>query len=286
MASRSHRNVRVALFVAIMVIGTLAVPAQAAEQCAYDPITGELVCHDDGGGGGSGGSSTWTSWTVVGPCGGGGVIGGALIDIRTSWLRAARYLIEDGEVVDTQSVCFALSDGEQAAWAAVASAVQALPDAEWESNPDSAISTGLTGLETWLWSSHPSQIGPITATWTEPVTGLVFGIEGRGWTETLTWLTGEADYEAFAETWDAALGMGGSPDLPAAIHIYNTTSTAAGYPIGYPVELEQLWVGEFRIAVPSPGGGVWTTWGRFTSTLTETISDNYEVVEVRSELTG
>ena len=99
-------------------------------------------------------------------------------------------------------------------------------------------------METWLWSSHHGQIGPVTATWTEPVTGLLFGIESRGWTETLTWLTGDAKYDAFAETSDAALGMGGSPDHPAATHIYNTTSSAAGYPIGYPVELGRLSVGQ------------------------------------------
>lgn len=286
MASRSHRSIRVKALLAVLLIGLPATPAHAAEQCWYNPIIGELVCNDVGGGGGSVGSSYWTSWTVVGPCGGGGVVGGGLVDIRTGWINAARYRIENGVAVETQYVCFALSDGEAAAWAAVASAVQALPDARWESNPDSNISKGLTGLETWLWSSHPSQVGPITATWTEPITGLVFGVEGRGWTELLTWLTGDAEYEAFAAEWDLAPGMGGTPDLPAATHIYNTSSAANGHPLGYPVALEQLWVGEFRIVIPSPGGGVWTSWGRFTSTLTEIVTDNYEVVEVRSKLTG
>ncbi len=285
MARRSHRSSWVTALVAVLVVRMLAMPAQAAEDCWYDPVSGELVCADGGGGGGSVGGSTWSSWTIVGPCGGGGAVGGGMIDIHTGWISAARYRIENGVVVENQFVCFALSDGEDEAWVALVSAIHALPDARWESNPDSAISEGLTGLETWLWSSHPSQVGPITATWTEPITGLVFGIEGRGWTETLTWHTGDAEYEAFAAAWDLALGMGGTPDLPAATHIYNTTSTAAGYPIGYPVALEQLWVGEYRMAVPSPGGGVWTSWGRFTSTLTETVTDTYEVVEVRSKLT-
>jgi hypothetical protein len=286
MASRSHRNIRLKALVAVLLIGLLTVPVQAAENCWYDPISGELVCNDGGGGGGSVGTSYWTSWTIVGPCGGAGVVGGTLVDIHTGSITAARYRIEDGVAVETQFVCFSLSDGEEAAWTAVTSAVQALPDARWESNPDPAVSKGLTGLETWLWSSNPSQVGPITATWTEPITGLVFGVEGRGWTESLTWLTGDSEYEAFAGEWDLAPGMGGSPDFPAATHIYNTTSAAAGHPLGYSVALEQLWVGEYRISVPSVGGGVWTSWGRFTSTLTETVTDIYEVVEVRSKLTG
>lgn len=39
------------------------------------------------------------------------------------------------------------------------------------------------------------------------------------------------------------------------------------------------------MAVPI-AGGAWTAWARFASTLTEAVTDSYEVVEVRSKLTG
>jgi hypothetical protein len=49
------------------------------------------------------------------------------------------------------------------------------------------------------------------------------------------------------------------------------------------VSLDLLWVGEYQVAVV---GGVWTDWTRFASTLNETVTDSYEVVEVRSVLSG
>ena len=96
-------------------------------------------------------------------------------------------------------------------------------------------------------------------------------------------LASDDRYEAFAARWDEAPGVGGTPSAPAARHVYNTTSTAAGYTSGYPVGIDLLWVGEYQITVI---GGVWTDWARFASTLTETISDTYEVFEVRSRLSG
>jgi hypothetical protein len=74
-----------------------------------------------------------------------------------------------------------------------------------------------------------------------------------------------------------------TPGKPAARHVYNTTSTAAGYSTGYPVSLDLLWVGEYQVRVIN---GVWTGWIRFASTLSETVPDTYEVVEVRSRLSG
>ncbi|MFP4555005.1 MAG: hypothetical protein ACLFRT_14250, partial [Actinomycetota bacterium] len=78
----------------------------------------------------------------------------------------------------------------------MASAVRALPDPSWESDPDGDVGLGLTGLETWLWYSNPTQVGPIEAIWVEPVTGIEFGVRGRGWTESISWNTGEATYKA------------------------------------------------------------------------------------------
>ena len=77
--------------------------------------------------------------------------------------------------------------------------------------------------------------------------------------------------------------MGGSEDDPAATHLYNTTSAAAGYSNGYPVSVELYWVGEYQVRVIA---GVWTGWARFASTLAEVYPNSYEVVEVRSKLSG
>jgi hypothetical protein len=286
MGDGNLRGAGAGLIAFALVLGSVipAAPARAADECYYDPVTGRLVCEDEGGGGGSGATSDyWTSWRIIGDCGGGSGVGGVLIDIFTGLVLAIRDHIVDGETVETQSTCIDLDDAEEAIWEAVASAIAALPDPRWEANPDGTLSKGLTGLDTWLWYSNPSQVGPIDATWTDPVTGIVFGVRGRGWTESITWDTGEGLYDVFAPTWDNAPGMGGSEVAPAAVHLYNTTSTAAGHPEGYPVNLELFWVGEYQVRVLA---GVWTDWARFSSTLTEAFPDTYEVVEVRSKLSG
>ncbi len=285
MGSRESRTRRlaVALVAAAALVATPAVPAGADHECYYDPDLG-LVCEDHGGGGGGGSSTSyWTSWQIAGECGGGGVGSGGLIDFRNGLALALRDHIVDGEVVETQMQCIDLGEAASAVWEELVAAIGALPDPRWESDPNMSVSAGLTGLETWLWYSNPSQVGPIDAIWIEPVTGIEFGVRGRGWTESITWNTGEVTYEVFAAAWDEAPAMGGSPDSPAARHIYNTSSTAAGYTSGYPVSLDLYWVGEYQVRVVD---GVWTSWTRFASTLTETVLDTYEVVEVRSRLSG
>lgn len=282
MGSREHRSNWIApLILVASLVAVPAAPAAADHECYLDPDLG-LVCEDHGGGGGSS-TSYWTSWQIVGECGGGGVIGSGIVDLRSGQLLALRNHIVDGEIVETQTQCIDLDGSETLIWEAIVSAVRALPDPAWESDPDGALSLGLTGLETWLWYSNPTQVGPIEAIWVEPVTGIEFGVRGRGWTESIGWDTGEATYQVFAARWDEAPAMGGSLEDPAARHVYNTTSTAAGYNSGYPVSLDLLWVGEYQVTVI---GGVWTDWARFASTLNETISDTYEVVEVRSRLSG
>ncbi|MDF1598017.1 MAG: hypothetical protein P1T08_18240 [Acidimicrobiia bacterium] len=149
-------------------------------------------------------------------------------------------------------------------WNRLLSAATGLPDPAWEANPDGHFSKGLTGLDTWLWYSNPSQVGPIDATWTDPFTRFVFGVRGRGWTESIAWDTGEARYDAFAPTWDEAPGMGSAPDAPAATHLYDVTSVDAGFGDGYPVSVELFWVGEYQISLVA---GVWSDWARFSSTL-------------------
>jgi hypothetical protein len=285
MGPGEHRRSRLAaLVLATLLVAVPATTAAGDHECYFDPGIG-LVCEDHGGSGGGGGSSTsyWTSWQLVAACGGGGVIGGGLIDLTSGQVLALRDHIVDGAVVETQTECIDLDGSETLIWETVATAVRALPDPGWESDPDGLTSPGLTGLETWLWYSNPSQVGPIEAVWVEPVTGIEFGVRGRGWTESITWNTGEATYEAFAPTWDEAPFIGGSPEMPAASHLYNTSSSAAGHEAGYPVGLDLLWVGEYQVTVI---GGVWTDWARFTSTLGESASDTYQVVEVRSVLSG
>lgn len=273
----------VGLLVAVVVAVVPATPAAGEHECYFDPEVG-LVCEDHGGDGGGGSSTSyWTSWQIVGACGGAGSGGGAIIDLSTGQVLAFRDHVVDGEVVETQTQCIDLDGSETLIWEAVASAVRALPDPRWESDPDGSASLGLTGIETWLWYSNPTRVGPIEAIWVEPVTGIAFGVRGRGWTESISWDTGEAIYDVFAARWDGAPGMGGALESPAARHVYNTTSTAAGYETGYPVSLDLLWVGEYQVTVV---GGVWTDWARFASTLAETVSDTYEVVEVRSRLSG
>lgn len=270
--------ITVALAVA-MVVG--ATPASAAEDCYYDPGRGSLVCDD--GGGAEPTTDYWTSWRIIGPCGGAASIGGVLIDITTGLILAFRDHVVDGEVIESQMTCIDLDDAATEIWNEVASAAANLPDPNWEANPDGHLSKGLTGLETWLWYSNPSHVGPIDATWTHPLTGLVFGVRGRGWTESIAWDTGEGSYDVFAPEWEDAPGVGGAPDTPAATHLYDVTSTDAGHLTGYPVSVELYWVGEYRISLFA---GVWTDWARFGSTLTEVFPDTYEVVEVRSSLSG
>lgn len=289
MARRADRHRQLILCLLAVGVLSVATPASAAEgDCYYDPVERTWVCDDGGDGDGGGGSTTsyWTSWTLVGPCGGGGGVGGGLVGIRTGLLMAVRYHYVNGEVVETQTVCIDLDGAETDAWEAINSAAVALPDPGWESNPDSTISKGLTGLETWIWSSHGTQVGPITATWAEPVTGIVFAVEGRGWTETISWDTGDAAYDVFASTFFDAVGLGGTPAEPPVTHLYETTSLDAGFSTGYPVSVDLLWVGEYRVGVDTGGGTVWTDWARVASTLAENFPATYDVVEVRSQLKG
>ena len=290
MARRTNRRGQLILVLVVLAgLAAIAQPASAApDNCWYDPTERTWVCEDGGGGPGDEdpGTDYWTEWTLVGPCGGGGGVGGGLVDIRTGLLMAMRYHYVDGEVTETQSVCLDLDGAETDAWDEIASAAEALPDPGWESNPDSRVSKGLTGLETWIWSSHETQVGPIAATWAEPVTGIVFAVEGRGWTETITWDTGDGTYDAFAPTYFDADVLGGTPDDPPITHLYDTTSVDAGFGAGYPVALNLLWVGEYRVGIDVGGGTVWTEWARVLSTFAETFPASYDVVEVRSELAG
>lgn len=265
--------------VAVMTVG--AAPAGAAGECYYESGDG-LVCHSGGGGGDPDPVGHWTPWQMTDICLVAAPVGDVLSVLVTDLILARRNYVVDGVRVDSESTCIDLDDAEPEIWEAVAAAVAGLPDPEWEASPDGDLSKGLTGLDTWLWYSGPSQVGPIDAVWTHPLTGLVFGVRGRGWTESIVWETGEDRHRVSAPAWEDAPGMGGTPDAPAATHLYNVSSAHAGHQTGYPVEVELHWVGEYQV---NPISDVWTGWTRFDSTLTETFPATYEVVEVRSFLT-
>jgi len=102
------------IIVTLVVVALPAVPASSSHECYFDPDLG-LVCEDHSGGGGGGSSTSfWTSWQIVSECGGGGVIGGGLIDISTGLAFALCDHIVDGEVIETQTQSIDLNEAENA----------------------------------------------------------------------------------------------------------------------------------------------------------------------------
>ena len=90
----------------------------------------------------------------------------------------------------------------------------------------------------------------------------------------------------FSASYAEADGAGGTPEEPPVTHLYETTSADAGFSDGYPVSVDLLWVGEYRVGVTVAGGTIWTDWALVASTLEEVFPAAYEVVEVRSDLVG
>lgn len=77
----------------------------------------------------------------------------------TGLVVALRDHIVDGEVVETQTECIDLEEGEDEIWDELASAIGALGGSALGVEPVHRPDNGLTGLETWLWYSDPSQVG-------------------------------------------------------------------------------------------------------------------------------
>ena len=270
------------LIAAVLTVLTIALTASPVlaehESCFFDPDLNALVCPGhDGGEPGEPGDDLgyyYTEWDFLGAC-----------THLVEWLHFQRYKIYTDGVTpaELEDVCILPDPGSEGAWRAVAHAIAALADPVWSANPNGTTSSGLTGLETWLWYPNPTRVGPIRVIWTDPVTGITSAVEGRGWVGTLTWGVGEGEYAVSVGSFDAGASIGGTEAHPAAIHVYDTTSTAAGFGQGYPVSVTLLWVGETRIRPP---GAPWFSWGPIGNTLTETATDLYEVVEVRSFLSG
>lgn len=276
-----HRLIALAIALTVPLLG-LAAPAEAKhKECRYDPERGALICPGHSGGGDTSPRPPitqpryyYTAWQFLGPC-----------SWVEEWLHFRRYKIyTDGTTPsELEDVCIIPDEGGETAWAAVADAVADLTDPAWTANPDGVTASGLTGLETWVWYENPTQVGPIGVTWTDPILGITSAVEGRGWVGTLTWTVNDGEYEAHAGSFAAATDMGGTEGEPAATHLFDTTSAAAGHPDGYPVTVTLEWVGESRIRPP---GAAWFTWTPIANTLTETAEDAYRVVEVRSALSG
>lgn len=273
---RSYQRLIATAILAAGVVFAMATPASAShEGCYFDPAVGALVCpgHEGGGPGDPGDDPDYyyTQWQFLGACD------------WTGALHFRRYRIYTDGVTptETQDICIELDPGIEAAWDA--DAIAALADPVWSANPDGTTSSGLTGLETWLWYQNPTRVGPIGVTWTDPVTGITSAVEGRCWVGTLTWGVGEGRYAVSAGSFGAGASIGGSEAQPVATHVYDTTSTAAGFGEGYPVSVTLLWVGETRIRPP---GAPWFTWTQIGNTLTNTATDLYKVVEVRASLSG
>lgn len=119
------------------------------------------------------------------PIAAGGGVGAGLVDINTGLVMAFRDHRADREVVETQSECTKLNEGENEIRDELASAA-VLGGPRWESNPDMNPTAGLDCLETWLWYSDPAQVGPIEANRVEPLTGIEFGVPGLGWAGSLS----------------------------------------------------------------------------------------------------
>jgi hypothetical protein len=216
----------------------------------------------------------YTPWRLVGACDWSG-----LLEFR----REQRWTDGSGRV-EVEIVCVDPGGGEPVVWGVLVEEIEALSDARWESNPDNAVSPGLTGLETWLWYSGETTIGPIEVSWSDPTVGVVFEVEGRAWTATLRWVTGDGgDVSTRAEGFGEAAAVGGSVDDPAGRYVYETSAADAGFEGGYPVEMSLGWVGEWRTRTV---GGSWGPWQPMTNTYLDVFTGSYDVWQIRSVLTG
>jgi len=140
---------------------------------------------------------------------------------------------------------------------------------------------GLTGLETWVWYGADPQVAPFGVTWADPETGATIELEAWAWISQLRWDFGDGGIATTtAATFEQAPAAAGSHEDPAGTHMYETTSTRAGFPDGYPVSTEATWVGEWRWNTTDG----WSAPVPMATTVTDRFDTLYQVVQIRSVL--
>ena len=284
---------KIALAVALvgffMSLGIMSVSAQAFDPCDLDPTS--LACVIFGGGGGGGSTTTtqaqsyyWASWGGAGECS----------DADPRYIRYLRWTADGSYVLPTelanppngsilgtdriyQLTCASIPTPE--VWNVLETASEALPPPAWEASPPGQ---GVTGFEFWMWFSGQTQLGPVALSWTDPVTGIAFNLQGRAWVGDITWATGDGeDPTVYALSYAAGADVGGTSEDPAITHFYEVTSSGSGFDAGYPVQIEITWVGEWRWR---ESGGAWNPYQPMLNTATFTTNDTYEVVQIVSVL--
>lgn len=268
----------------------LALPAasQSLGDCDLNP---NLVFCDVGGGGG-GGSTTSTTiaeayyWWARGSAG--ECDDGDPRYIRYLHWADGSYVLPmeltnppNGSILGTdriyQLTCASIPAPE--VWNVLETASEALPPPAWEASPPGQ---GVTGFESWMWFSGQTQLGPVVLSWTDPVTGISFDLQGRAWVGDITWTTGDGeDPTVYALSYVAGADVGGTSDDPATTHFYEVTSSDSGFDAGYPVQIEITWVGEWRWR---ESGGAWNPYQPMLNTATFTTNETYEVVQIVSVL--
>lgn len=143
---------------------------------------------------------------------------------------------------------------------------------EFEVGHDPSV-RGLVGLETWLWYPGDTTIDVFSDAWTDPVTGITFAMEARGYIESYAWDLGDGTEYVTNEP-------GSNEHLPgteAVEHIWETANH-------YTVTATTVWRGEYRSLIPGEG---WTDWTLMTGTAASSATwGPVEVIEIRSELRG
>lgn len=159
-------------------------------------------------------------------------------------------------------------------------AVRQMQPVALHKNPDTG---GITGLETWVWYDGDPTVDPFQLAWTDPATGVVWTLEAWAWISAYEWSFGDdSSITSAAPAFADALAAAGSESDPAGTHVYRSTSTEAGHEDGYPFTFDATWVGEWRWSADA--GATWSVTVPMTGTFTDTVTIDYQVVQVRSML--
>jgi hypothetical protein len=208
--------------------------------------------------------ATYWSVTLLAEPSGAGDANGPCTDANGEPGRTYLYILRDaatGVVMDRFTRCVALGAPEPPVEEAPPAppTQEELLDAAPIPQPAITMSPagrGLTGLESWFWTSTPATVEASATVRGWTVTG---SLTATAW----VWHTGDgATYTSNAP---------GTAEQPAARHVYETKATQA-------LELDVTWTGSYAVS----GFGTTFTVGDLTTTGTATA--DYPVVEVRGVL--